>query len=322
ILDRNGYIIGSLIAPPTSPTKWAIVVDAATAAIRDTRDKMLFPSAAFYHRRATGEGFPTAAVGFAFGGGRGAVGNIKPTSATNAAVMDDVLADKSVGRMATFPISAFQALSYHIFHDYHEMKNTALRQHPQLRRTFPRSPFAALTINLGPASVSPPHVDGGNKADGMCLITALGDFDPDKGGHVVLWDYNLIIRFPPGCACLIPSAVVTHSNTPIQEGEDRFSLIQYSAGGLFRWLANGGQSDLDWLAGATPEDMARREEERKAHCAAALAKFSRWKDVKVGNYTGRARLEVWQTGELADFSNYTEESKGEEERPQKRRKRS
>ncbi|KAF7376802.1 hypothetical protein MSAN_00097600 [Mycena sanguinolenta] len=323
ILDRNGYVIGSLIAPPISGTEWATVADAATAAIRDARDKMLFPSAAFQHRRAMGEGFPTATAGFAFGGGRDAVGNIKATSATNAAAMDGVLADKNVDRMATFAIPAFQALFYHIFRDYHETKNTLLHQHPELRRTFRRSPFAALTVNLGPASVTQPHVDSGNKADGLCLITALGTFDPNKGGHIVLWDYNLIIRFPPGCACLIPSAVVTHSNTPIQAGEERFSLIQYSAGGLFRWRANGCQSDLDWLATASQEDVVRREEERKACCAAALGKFSRWKDVKVGNYSGRARLEVWETGELADFSDYTEEeSDREEERPKKRRKRS
>ncbi|KAJ7751851.1 hypothetical protein B0H14DRAFT_2222459, partial [Mycena olivaceomarginata] len=81
------------------------------------------------------------------------------------------------------------------------------------------SPFAAATFNLGPVSVSPPHVDGGNKADGMCLIGTLGDFNPDHGGHLVCWDYDLIIRFPPGCSILIPSAVVTHSNTPIQDGE-------------------------------------------------------------------------------------------------------
>jgi hypothetical protein len=100
--------------------------------------------------------------------------------------------------------------------------------------SIPLSLFAAVTVNLGPASVSPPHTDGANKADGMCLIGALGSFDAEKGGHIVCWDYNLIIQFPAGCSVLIPSAVVTHSNTPIQEGEERYSIIQYSAGTLFR----------------------------------------------------------------------------------------
>ncbi|KAJ7870755.1 hypothetical protein B0H14DRAFT_2345549, partial [Mycena olivaceomarginata] len=162
------------------------------------------------------------------------------------------------------------------------------------------------------------HADFGNKADGMCLIGTLGDFNADQGGHLVCWDYDLIVRFPPGCSILIPSAVVTHSNTPIQDGEERFSLIQYSAGGLFRWVNNGFQSDRAWRESATAEDIQRREVERNARCAAALKKFSLWKDVKVKNFTGRSRVEVWDSGDVADFSDLTDyESEGE--RPTKRR---
>ncbi|KAJ7813104.1 hypothetical protein B0H14DRAFT_3478264 [Mycena olivaceomarginata] len=122
--------------------------------------------------------------------------------------MDDLIDDPSIARMATYPI-----------HDYHEMKQLLLKKNPNLHRMWVHSPFAAFTANLGPFSVSPPHVDHANKADGMCLIGALGGFDPDQGGHLVCWDYDLIICFPPGCSILIPSTVVTHSNTPIQDGE-------------------------------------------------------------------------------------------------------
>lgn len=140
----------------------------------------------------------------------------------------------------------------------------------------------------------------------MCLVGALGNFDADKGGHFVCWDYDLIIRFPAGCSILIPSAVVTHSNTPIQEGEERFSIIQYSAGGLFRWVANGFKSDLAWFAKATDEAVKLRERARQARWATALKKFTRWKDIKVGNYMGRGRVEVWDTGDVAEFSDLTD----------------
>ncbi|KAF8176193.1 hypothetical protein K438DRAFT_1460212, partial [Mycena galopus ATCC 62051] len=195
-------------------------------------------------RRATsaGGGFPTENDGYSFGGGRQFVSNLKVRSARNRAAMDTLLADKNVGRMATYPIPAFQALFYHIFGDYWKNKKALLEKHPFLRKIFPQSPFTAVTANLGPISVSPPHLDGANKADGMCLISALGNFDPDLGGHIVLWDLDLIIRFPPGCSSFIPSAVVAHSNTPIQAHEERFSLLQYSAGSLFRWVANGFKS--------------------------------------------------------------------------------
>ncbi|KAJ6480220.1 hypothetical protein C8R45DRAFT_832147 [Mycena sanguinolenta] len=256
----------------------------------------MFPAATFHHRRASGEGFPATAAGFAFGCRRQDVGNIKASSATNAAAMDQLMEDSSVVRMATFPIPVIQATCYHIYADYHQTKQALLAKNPHLRHTFPRSPFAAATANLGPVSVSPPHTNTNNKADGMCLIGALGSFNPDLGGHLVLWDYDLIIRFPPGCSVLIPSAIVTHSNTPIQPGEDRFSLIQYSAGTLFRWVANGYKSDLEWYASATDDDVTRREEAPQTRCATALRMFSRWKDIKVKNFTGRARVEVWDEG--------------------------
>ncbi|KAJ7790900.1 hypothetical protein B0H14DRAFT_2396083, partial [Mycena olivaceomarginata] len=334
-----GHIIGVLIALPLPDEDWDSVLKAATAAMREARDKMTFPTGAYHHRRAyaEGEGFPTCARGFAFGGRREQVGNIKASSAKNAAAMEE-LDNLSVIRMATYPIrercsfcsyfcsplflAHFQTLCYPIFADYHTTKQTVLQKNLSLHRTFARSPFTAVTANLGPVSVSPPHADFGNKADGMCLIGALGDFNAAQGRHLVCWDYDLIIRFPPGCSILIPSAVVTHSNTPIQDGEERFSLIQYSTGGLFRWVDNGFQSDRSWRESATAEDIQQREAERKACSAAALKKFSLWKDVKVKNFTGRSRVEVWGSSDIADFSDLTDnESEGEhpaQRRPTKR----
>ncbi|KAJ7837773.1 hypothetical protein B0H14DRAFT_2362111, partial [Mycena olivaceomarginata] len=162
------------------------------------------------------------------------------------------------------------------------------------------------------------HADFGNKADGMCLIGALSDFNADQGEHLVCWDYDLIVRFPPGCSILILSTVVTHSNTPIQDGEEWFCLIQYPAGGLFRWVDNGFQSDRSWRESATAEDIQRQEAKCKARSAAALKKFSLWKDAKVKNFTGRSRVEVWGSSDIADFSDLTDDE-SEGEHPSKRR---
>ena len=87
------------------------------------------------------------------------------------------------------------------------------------------------------------HVDTGNKANGLCAITALGQFDPKRGGHLVLAQLGLVIEFPPGATILIPSATVAHGNTPIQEGETRQSVTQYAAGGLFRWVRFGFRNE-------------------------------------------------------------------------------
>ena len=87
------------------------------------------------------------------------------------------------------------------------------------------------------------HTDTGNKANGLCAITALGQFDPKRGGHLVLGQLGLVIEFPPGSTILIPSATVLHGNTPIAENETRMSVTQYAAGGLFRWVRYGFQSE-------------------------------------------------------------------------------
>lgn len=86
------------------------------------------------------------------------------------------------------------------------------------------------------------HADSGNSAGGLCAVTNAGNFDPKLGGHLILWNFKLVIEFPPGSTILLPSASVTHGNTPIQPGESRYSFTQYCAGGLFRWVEYGLQS--------------------------------------------------------------------------------
>jgi hypothetical protein len=95
---------------------------------------------------------------------------------------------------------------------------------------------------LGPQTACIPHLDLANLAFGYCAITSVGEFDPTKGGHLVLWDSRLVIEFPPGSTVLLSSAVLTHSNVPVASYERRYSFTQYCAGGLFRWVDNGFQT--------------------------------------------------------------------------------
>ncbi|KAJ7800267.1 hypothetical protein B0H14DRAFT_3092679 [Mycena olivaceomarginata] len=110
-----------------------------------------------------------------------------------------------------------------------------------------QSVFAACTFNFGPRAICAPHLDFANLSWGWCAITALGDFDPDLGGHLILWDLRLVIRFPPGSTILLPSAIIRHSN--------------YTAAGLFRWVRNGFKTDEDFELSASKEEQARRDAE-------------------------------------------------------------
>ncbi|KAJ6474076.1 hypothetical protein DFH09DRAFT_1343350 [Mycena vulgaris] len=62
---------------------------------------------------------------------------------------------------------------------------------------FYQSIFAACTFNFGPRAICAPHLDFANPSWGWCTITALGDFDPDVGGHLILWDRTSSYVFPP-----------------------------------------------------------------------------------------------------------------------------
>ena len=119
--------------------------------------------------------------------------------------------------------------------------------------------FPCRSFNLGEQTVTFPHTDMENLTQGWCSITSIGKFDPTKGGHLVLWDFGQIIEFPPGSTILIPSALLIHSNTSIQPGETRYSIVQYAAGGLFRWVENGCMTDGSWLSQASAEDIIRRQ---------------------------------------------------------------
>ncbi|KAJ7671817.1 hypothetical protein B0H14DRAFT_3102332 [Mycena olivaceomarginata] len=76
----------------------------------------------------------------------------------------------------------------------------------------------------GPKHVPLAIATNANLSFGLCAITALGNFDYTKGGHLILWDAKLILEFPPGTTILIPSAAIYHSNIPVAPGERRFSF--------------------------------------------------------------------------------------------------
>ncbi|KAI0061575.1 hypothetical protein BV25DRAFT_1805623, partial [Artomyces pyxidatus] len=108
-----------------------------------------------------------------------------------------------------------------------------------IQRNFKSSAYPTATANLGPSTVCFRHHDGMNHPGTPCVITPLGNFDPKRGGHLVLYDLGLKIEFPPGHTIIISSAGFLHGNTPIQQGETRYSFTQYLPGGLVRWVHLG-----------------------------------------------------------------------------------
>jgi hypothetical protein len=130
--------------------------------------------------------------------------------------------------------------------------NELYRKYPNLKPPFKGSAFACVAFNFGPRVVAIPHRDNLNLAYGWCSITALGNFDHEKGGHMILSDLKVAIPFPAGSTIFIPSAALDHYNLPIGDEETRRSITQFSAGGLFRWIAYGFQEKSAALASGHP----------------------------------------------------------------------
>ncbi|KAG6836297.1 hypothetical protein H0H93_009390 [Arthromyces matolae] len=188
-------------------------------------------------------------------------------------VMDDLL--QKATRIARYGSQMFALYNPNV-HAFYVQQMEALRDHdPTLRFNFERSAFAACTFNIGPSTVTLPHLDRLNLSWGWCTITALGAFDPDLGGHFVLWDLGLIIRFPPGATILIPSALLTHSNLQVYHDpltgkpQERFSFTQYSAGPLFQYIDNG-------FSLQTPRSHIKGAARKAADALRNLEGLSRW----------------------------------------------
>ncbi|KAL0958557.1 hypothetical protein HGRIS_000697 [Hohenbuehelia grisea] len=216
------------------------------------------------------------ATGVSFGGGQARPMNVQQHGEENDAVLCHIASTNEFRRIAGFASRGFLNWAPRVHERYTDNLAALERADESLARPFPNAPWAAATFNFGPQTVCLPHLDSANLPWGWCAITALGRFNPDAGGHLVLWDYGLVIQCPPGSTILIPSAIVRHSNIPILEGEQRFSFTMYSAGGLFRWVSNGHRSELRAIRRARKADLARREEERSQRWQSGYALFKKY----------------------------------------------
>lgn len=64
----------------------------------------------------------------------------------------------------------------------------------------------------------------------------------------MLHEYRLIVELQPGQAVIFPSALITQCNIPLQPGDERYSIVLYSAGGLYRYVAYGCRTWAEFVS--------------------------------------------------------------------------
>ncbi|KDR67150.1 hypothetical protein GALMADRAFT_80188 [Galerina marginata CBS 339.88] len=234
---------------PKNDETWPAVQARAAELLENARPSLFFEKKEKKSRRGK---FPAINIGISHGGGQ-SYPKILSQNPSNAPVLKALVEDQVFERISGFSTGAFSMWAprlYQYQNDYltrliekdQELRSQNTHPHPddeELRRTWSKTPWASAALNFGPQTVCFKHADYNNLAFGWCAITALGNFDYEKGGHLILWELGLVVEFPPGSTILIPSSAIHHSNAQIQPGERRYSFTQYSAGGIFRWIDNG-----------------------------------------------------------------------------------
>ena len=155
-----------------------------------------------------------------------------------------------------------------------------MQRFPNLRRNFNKSVFTTAAFNFGPVACTVAHRDCMNCPFGWCAVQSLGQFDHTLGGHLVLDDLQLLIEFPPNSLILLPSAILTHANTAIQDGEVRASFTQYCAGALFRYVDNNFMTQAEYRESVSEEEFAAKMKEKETRWKNGLELLSTIQDLR------------------------------------------
>ncbi|KAK7017029.1 hypothetical protein VNI00_018756 [Paramarasmius palmivorus] len=316
-LERIWTVLG---APPPRANDWGSVNKGLMDELERYDRSSQFSQEDMGNRRSGGN-HGLRNVGVSTGGGQPRPGNIAIRGLKNQAAMEALSKSQYLGRLVGHTGRLYATYANRLASESRRVLRELGQQLPELK--FPTHPspeggyWAGRCINSAglrdtAAVCTLPHTDFGNWAPGWCCVTAVGSYDPDKGGHMILWNVGLRIRFPPGCSILFPSAVITHSNVPIQAGERRYSIVEFSAGGLFRWVYNGYKTDEELLQVLEGKELERWEAERLVRWKNEVRMYTKWHELERSDYKGKVLEDESDLSELEDET--------DDERPCKRRR--
>ncbi|KAL0564650.1 hypothetical protein V5O48_017391 [Marasmius crinis-equi] len=253
---KTKKVMALVVPGPRNDPTWKPNCDAATDRIRQLRPQCKFPEEDDGRRG----GINGVGYGMSLGSGQPEPMLRSDQPVRQRKVMELIRIDPAFLRIAGFLSMTFLTWAPLLFLYYANTMSSLLEHYPHLQLPFNNAVWASFAVNFGPQTVCLPHRDSKNLAYGWCAITALGNYNWRKGGHLVLWDLKMVIEFPPGTTIYIPSALVCHFNTAIAPNEERYSFTLYTAGGLFRWVEHGFQFEYDYKKTAQARENAQRDE--------------------------------------------------------------
>ncbi|KAJ2933959.1 hypothetical protein H1R20_g3123, partial [Candolleomyces eurysporus] len=272
--SSTGRVFAVVVGKPKDDPTFDLCCEGAFEAMKHTRQTETFNYDETHHPRGH---YAVINTGITRGPGSGTPCNLNNGSHSNA--VEKLLCNTHICRLATYASAAFSVWAPDLFQYYKAHLDPLMQKENHLKKNFEKSIFTSAAFNLGPNVCTLSHRDCMNCPFGWCAIQSLGQFDHTLGGHLVLEDLKLLVEFPPGCLILIPSAVLTHANTPIQVGEMRASFTQYCAGALFRYVDNNFMTQDEFRASVTGEEFEAKMKEKETRWKKGLELFSTLDDL-------------------------------------------
>ncbi|KAF8130918.1 hypothetical protein K438DRAFT_1788540, partial [Mycena galopus ATCC 62051] len=144
------------------------------------------------------------------------------------------------------PDSPYQPLSVRVSHGRGQMEPSELSNHPQnvviSDEMLAHESFGRL-VGFTNCLISHCSQSGTRRFNGPSLAASSQPVPSISARAATRPHLTSGISRGAGSTILIPSAIIRHSNIPVQPHEKCFSFTQYSAGGLFRWIRNGFKTD-------------------------------------------------------------------------------
>ncbi|KAF7294443.1 hypothetical protein MKEN_01436800 [Mycena kentingensis (nom. inval.)] len=75
------------------------------------------------------------------------------------------------------------------------------------------------------------------------VVTVVGNWDPRRGGHLMLHDDGTMMPLRPGATFVVPAGTKRYGFVPVGEGEHQYMVCQFFHGSVLRWMEKGGMSD-------------------------------------------------------------------------------
>ncbi|KAG6897542.1 hypothetical protein C0992_000527 [Termitomyces sp. T32_za158] len=262
LVDVEGRIFAVLAGRPDERA-YLKAADEAFLLLMEEGTQTDFHPKVSQHRQGD---FPALLAGIMYGKGHTKPLQISPGK--HSVLIRKLTQNESIQRLATFGSASFQLWAPNLFKYFHtHMKALFEKLPPTIENLFPLSVFPCIAFNFGGKVRTHKHRDVKNCPFGWCSVLALGNFDPDSGAKLILWEPKLIVRFPHASTINIPSACITHSNTAVQPGDIRISIAQFCPGDLLRWIDNGGCTEGE-LKKKDPRKYERMQDLKK----------TRWKE--------------------------------------------